>query len=306
MTRKEFITKLREATGFAQQANKDWVRINCPTCKPGDVRKHKRSANYETGCSRCFLCDIPIPVRDILGLGKDVKFERVERAAVEEPLHPQATDLPCTGYVPINQLELDHPAVEFLLKDHLNDFTSYWENNEIGYIPKEGATDLIFERGKVSTAHSLVFPVRYRQALVGWQLRFLPTTRPNKIKYMHLFKKGNYLYNYDNVRDFEMVVVVEGVKKALKFPNAVATFGKNITEEQIQKLLHWKHIVFMYDNEEETQTKTNELVKHFIAGGRKCININPGDYGYPSPDEMPLSVAQQIVYTEWNKTYGTR
>lgn len=298
MTDAELISLLKARYGSAKKTNGNWVNIPCPTCTPRDARKCRRGVNLDSMVSSCFICGVKMPVRDLLG---STEFERVEGLAeVEKVEHPQARIMPCDQLIPLDALPEDHPAVQLFLKDHLKDLNRYWSENQIGYIAPDAAQNLIWEEKgtSMSTADSLLFPVHYKSELVGWQLRFL--SKP-KLRYMHLFNKGNYLYNYDNAINYEIVVVCEGVKKALKFPSGVATFGKQITPKQIQKLMNWKKIIFLYDGEDDTQAKTQELVNKINIGGRQCINIDPRDHGYPSPDEMPEDVALKIVFDEWRK-----
>lgn len=306
MNEDSLVNLLKERFGPVKKVSGGWVMIRCPTCTARDAAKRRRGVHLQNLVTNCFICGEHITVRDLLHLEK---IERVTDQAVEvTPEHPQARIIPCDGVIPVNELSKDHPAIKLLAKDHLHDYERYWNENYIGYIPPETAHDIIFKHDgrvdtKLSVADSLIFPVFYQSELVGWQCRYIPGTpngdRMTKIRYLHIFKKGDHLYNYDNVVKHQMVVVVEGVKKSLKFPNGVATFGKCITENQIQKLLHWKKIVFMYDGEEITQAKTKQLVGEINAGSTKCINIDPRDYGYDSPDDMPEEIAQKIVFKEW-------
>lgn len=299
MTDAELITILKSRFGSVKKGNKDWIQIKCPSCTPRDAVKRKRGVNIRTLQTKCWLCEVPLTIADLIGR----KIERIEASAyAEDPEHPQARIIPSDGVIPINELAEDHPARLLFTKDHLNDLTRYWNDNHIGYIPAESAHDIIYTHEdkpdtKVSTANSLVFPVYYHNELVGWQLRFVPGSP--KFRYFHIFKKGDYLYNFDLASRFNMVIVVEGVKKALKFPNGVATLGKGISDNQIQKLLNWKNIVFIYDGEDDTQAQTQELVSEINIGSRKCICIDPRKYGFDSPDEMPEDVAQKIVFLEW-------
>lgn len=301
MTNTELLDELKARYGPVKKANKGWVMIKCPSCAPRDARKMKRGVNLESISTKCWICEVALTVKDLIG--KDIE-RSLSSVYVEDPEHPQARIIPAEGVIPINELPKDHPAVKLFLKDHLKDLDRYWDDNHIGYITKEAARDVIHKHEdradtKVNTANSLIFPVYFKNELVGWQLRLIPGT--SKFRYYHIFKKGNYLYNYDNAIKFKTVVVTEGVKKALKFPNGVCTFGKSISEVQIQKLMNWSNIVFMYDGEDDTQEKVKELVSEMNIGSKRCINIDPRAYGFDSPDDMPEDIAQKIVFAEWQK-----
>lgn len=300
MDENELVGLLKAQFGKVKKANGGWWMIPCPTCSPKDMRKMKRGVNFDRMSTKCFICGEKLYVRDLLG--KEVRRDPNSPPAEEEPEHPQARIIPCQDApIPINELPSNHPAIELFKKDYLTDFDKYAEENEIGWIPAHKAVDIVYPHDdrpdtSISPANSLVFPVRFNNELVGWQLRYIPGSP--KFRYFHIFKKGDHLYNFDNAIGFKMVVVVEGVKKALKFPNAVATFGKSISEEQIQKLMNWDKIVFLYDGEDETQRLTRNLVEQMNVGSKKVSCIDPRKYGFDSPDEMPQDIAQKIIYVE--------
>jgi hypothetical protein len=98
------------------------------------------------------------------------------------------------------------------------------------------------------------------------------------------------------------VVVVEGVKKALKLGNAVATLGKGISDTQKQLIQEWKVITLILDAEESTQELSREIQKEFISNGRKCVNIDLRDYGFESPDDTTTEQLQFIIQQEHAKT----
>jgi hypothetical protein len=310
MTDAQVLRLLIEKFGAAKRANGDWVRVRCPTCAPADKYKMKRGVNLKSLSSNCFICGVKLDLEQIFG-GMLIPTGLEDTGP--PPDHPQAKVWPCDAIIPVSALPKDHPAVDFLKKDHITDLTSLYLDYDVGFISKEDAHDIIFDKGQgsvptsLSVSDSLIFPVFFKGEMVGWQCRFIPGTphgdRMKKMKYLHIFQKGKYLYNYDNAKQFKCVIVVEGVKKSWKFPNAVATFGKGISADQIQLIQQWDEIIFMYDAGEEAQAKSRELAE-VIGRGKKCINIDPGKFGYDSPDEMTQEVAQTIVYQEWIKKFG--
>jgi hypothetical protein len=310
MTDTEIVAFLKNKFGGAKRGNGDWVRFRCPTCNTRDSFKMRRGLHLRSLSSNCFICQQPLSLEQIFG-GKSVTVVHTTvRSEPEE--HPQARQWPCRSYIPVSALPSDHPAVEFLRKDHLTDLTTLYMEHEVGYILEEDAIPVVFDKGygtptSLSVADSLIFPTYFKDELVGWQCRFIPGTRNGdrmkKMKYLHVFPKGNYLYNYDNAKKYASVVVVEGVKKSWKFDNAVATWGKGISEKQIQLIQEWDEIIFMYDSGDDTQKKIQELAD-IISRAKKCINIDPGKYGFASPDEMTADEAKVIAYTEWVKNYG--
>lgn len=311
MTDSELMLLLRRKFGVIKRGNNNWVRVKCPTCTPKDAAKLKRGINLRTLSTNCFICQKPLSLTQMFG---NITIEPSAEIITEPKEHPQARQWPCTGLVPVSALPADHPAVQFLAKDHITDLTTIYEKHGVGYILAEDSIDILFEKNdgppsKINTANSLVFPVFFRKEFVGWQLRYVPGTpngeRMGRLKYLHVFPKGKYLYNFDNASQFDMVVVVEGVKKAWKLDNAVATLGKGITQHQIQMLqANWSKIVFLYDSGDKTQQQARNLVEEIKLNGKQCINIDPEKFGFNSPDEMTSEQANIIVYSEWHKVYN--
>jgi DNA primase len=114
------------------------------------------------------------------------------------------------------------------------------------------------------------------------------------------------VFNYDNAIQHDEVIVVEGVKKALKFPNAVATWGTGISNPQMQIIQQWDRIVMMLDGEEHngTQQRAKEFVEGLKTAGKKAINIDLRSYGVTSPDDLPAETLQNIVREEWCEQYA--
>lgn len=302
MTELQLLQKLKDKFGAAKKGNNGWINIRCPTCNPKDALKMKRGVHSKTLSTNCFICKEPLSLTQLFGSDDIIRSAQPVHFEIKE--HPQAREWPCDAIVPVSALPKTHDAVRFLLKDHITDLDRIYRQYQVGYICKEDSKYITFNKDhgtgvSISSADSLVFPVFKHNEFVGWQLRFL-NPKSKKFKYLHVFPKGNYLYNYDNAKQYKMVVVVEGVKKSWKFPNGVATFGKGLSQQQIQMIQEWDEIVFMMDGEDDTQDKIKELV-NVINRNKPCINIDPRDYGFASPDDMPEDEAQSIVYREWLK-----
>lgn len=293
----------------------DWLRIPCPTCTAHNAKKLKRYVPRSGYTSNCFICGIKKDVRDLLdGYYVPTKVEDCEEEA-EVKVDPRALELPYSLGTPVNQLPIDHPAIKFLHKDQLFDLDRYSNENKIVFVPFDGGKVFINGSVFITSAEHLVFPVYFEEKLVGWQLRSVPGTfygdQPKDVRYYHIFNKGRYLYNYDNAmkNNPRRVVVVEGVKKALKFRNAVATWGSGVSRAQQRLMQKWPEVVMLLDGEEHnhTQAKARELVECLNAGGNcRAININLAKYGAPSPDEFPEDVLQEIVEGEWNDQINRR
>jgi hypothetical protein len=223
-----------------------------------------------------------------------------------EWVDPRSLTLPYIKAIPVNKLPDTHPAIKFLHKDELWDLDTYANLHKIVYVPYEGGMNLYNGSKYITSAERLVFPVYFEQELVGWQMRSVPGTfygdLATDVRYYHLFHKGSYLYNYDQARQYNRIVVVEGVKKALKFPNGVATWGSCLSKKQLRLIQTWKEVVMLLDSDKHTNTQ--EKAKKFVDGINsnpqcKAVNVDLAKYNASSPDELPSSVLQLIIDEEW-------
>jgi 5S rRNA maturation endonuclease (ribonuclease M5) len=309
MTIDQLTQKLQSRFGKSRRAG-NWIRIPCPTCTLKDQKKMKRYVAIGNTGSHCFICKIPLDYMELFDgqmIGRVEDF--VASSKEDKEVDPRSLELPCYHSIPVNQLPEDHPAVQFLFKDQLYELDRYSNEHGIVYVPIEGGKALQ-NSPFITSAERLIFPVYFQGDMVGWQMRTLPGTfygdQPKAVKYHHIFNKGDFLYNFDNAKEFDMVVVVEGVKKALKFPNGVATFGAGVSMEQKQLIqANWKKVVVMLDAEEDngTQKMAREMSQAFRDMGVQCVNVDLSKYHYNSPDDASAEALAKIVYDEWIRRY---
>jgi hypothetical protein len=291
---------LKAKFGKVTAASGGSYRIPCPTCDPKHSKKMKRYVSPGWVESKCFICEESIPLCELLG--ENVVFERGPDDD-KEVEYKYATILPYNDAIKLSGLDKRDPAIQFLTKDHLFNF-EYYDSLGIRYIPSTAGMNIQFDSGfTVNTANSLFFPVFGKDnQYAGWQLRFIPNTwngdRFQFMRYMHLFPKGNHLFNYAFAKQYKDVVVVEGVKKALKLGNAVATLGKGISTNQKQLIQEWKTITLVLDGEDSTQELAREIQAEFRQNGRKCVNIDLRKYGFESPDDTTTEQLQSIIQQE--------
>ena len=306
------IETLKAQFGPVKINDNGWIRIKCPTCTEHNGKKYKRYLRADSQTSTCFICGIRKDVQDLLG---GHYMPSYDPSVVKEPvvkwIDPRALELPYYKHIPINRLPPDHPAVKFMAKDHLFDLDSYYNDHQIVYVPTDGGKVFRSVPPYITSSERLIFPVYSEGELKGWQMRSIPGTfygdRKDVVRYYHLFDKGSYLYNYDNAKknNPKEVVVVEGVKKALKFPNGVATWGAGISKAQLTLIQQWPRIVMMLDATDRSgtiQIRAKEFVTGFEIGGyNKAININLAEYKAESPDDVSAETLHTIVEEEWIK-----
>ena len=294
---------LKSKFGKVKTVSGGSYRIPCPTCDPKNGKKMKRYVSPGWSDSRCFICEQSVSIQQLLG--ENVVFDR-EFSDDEEIEYKYAKIVPYTVAEPLAELDDSNPVIAFLKKDYLDNFV-YYDSLGIKYIPETGGMNISFDSGfTVNTANSLFFPVFGKsREYVGWQIRFIPGTwngdRFQFMRYMHLFPKGEHLFNYHLAKQYKDVVVVEGVKKALKLANAVATFGKGISATQKQLIQEWRTVTLVLDGEDSTQELAREIQNEFRSNGRRCVNIDLRNYGFESPDDTSTEQLQTIIQQEHAK-----
>jgi 5S rRNA maturation endonuclease (ribonuclease M5) len=296
-------TLLKTKFGKVKPVSGGSYRIPCPTCDPKDSKKMKRYVSPGWKDSRCFICSTTVTIQELLG--ENVIFER-EAGEIHEVSYPYATIVPYQSAQLLASLSDEHPAISFLKKDHLHNY-EYYDSLGIRYIPEGGGINISFDSGfTVNTSSALFFPVFAKnKEYAGWQIRFIPGTwngdRFQFMRYMHLFPKGDHLYNYHVAKQYNSVIVVEGVKKALKLANSVATLGKGIADKQKQLIQEWKHIILILDGEDGAQELAREMQREFVSNGRMCVNIDLRKYGFSSPDDTTTEELKEIIQKECYK-----
>jgi len=309
------VLELEERYGPVKRTNSGWIRIKCPTCNDHDARKYKRYIKADSYTSGCFICGVKKDVRDLVE-GRVILQQDPNKPVIQivKKVDPRAFEIPYYKSIPVNKLELDHPAYRFLTKDYLYDMDSYAEKG-IVYVPSDGGRVFKSFPPYTTSAQRLIFPVNENGKMVGWQMRSIPGTfygdRKDVIRYYHLFDKGNHVYNYEEAKknNPEEVIVVEGVKKALKFPNGVATWGAGISHTQTQIIKSWPRVVIMLDAKDHSgtiQIRAQELVDRLRAEEKVAINVDLGKYDVESPDDLPAETLKQIIEEEWYENGGRR
>lgn len=300
----------------------EWFRIPCPTCREGHRQKMKRHVHVSgTANSHCFICGVKLSVYDLtegyfVPTAAEQEAYSFDEDVDDKFVDPRSLRLPCSKSIPVNKLPSNHPAIEFLRKDELHDLDTYANKYGIVYVPFEGGEVISNGARFITSAERLIFPILFEHKLVGWQMRSLPGTfygdMDDVIRYYQLFNKGNYLYNYDYAKEYRRVIVVEGVKKALKFPNAVATWGAGISSKQMRMIQTWPEVIMMLDSDanNNTQERARTMVENLNRGGAcRAINVDLSKYGLTerpvsSPDDLPADVLQLIADEEWNNQKG--
>lgn len=316
--RRKFQNKVRKTKG----RNGIEFKVCCPFCVPPD-KKYKLYINPEKygGVYNCYKCGKSGTMTSLLGQAykQQIKQAQMTASLKEEPL-PE--DVPTPGLsTALTQLDSTHPAIEYLTKTRKRPFdpgqleTEYgvrycWQGRRFGR-PESGFF--------YDTTNTLLFPVWMFNRLVGWQSRLLydpehlddtqcaslgypkdedsEWIRPPKYYTNPGLQKGRVLFNFDGAREFDYVVVTEGVFDAMSVGQAaVATFGKGITEQQAKLLkTYWNTVIILLDPG-DTSAESERLISE-LHRAVDVVHINLEHYkdaGDAPRDEIWKQIADTM------------
>lgn len=135
----------------------------------------------------------------------------------------------------------------------------------------------------------IIFPIFLNNKLISYQGRDITGSKSN-IKYKACSKKlevehhKNTLYNIDNVKRNE-IIVVEGVLDAIRLgDNTVATFGVEYTQSQLLMLSKYKKVNILYDTDEAGKKASEKL-----ANGLSNLKVNVDIFRLDEEDPGSLS-----------------
>lgn len=121
----------------------------------------------------------------------------------------------------------------------------------------------------------IIFPIFDEENnIVAFSGRLISNSLDNKTKYLNskeslIFKKSNIIYNYNNAKTHESIIIVEGFMDVISmakigFINCVALMGLNLSEHIINKFKKHKEILIFLDNDEAGQKATLKIIWHFL------------------------------------------
>lgn len=297
---------LNQKFGYVKEAGKEML-VKCPFCASRHARLSVNLDKYN-GVYKCWRCGESGSIQKLLGKKFKLKQEQVRQVSQIA----ETNEVPSPGdLVPITQVDADNNAVTYLTQARERTFDL--ETLDKVYGVKYCSRGRLFACGKgckYNTANSLIFPVWMNGEIKGWQSRLVydPLALPDEVglsigwqkddegrvlrppKYMTNpgLKKSQILYNFDQARNYNYVVVTEGVFDVFAVgPMAVATFGTGITEAQAVLLrTYWDHVIILLDaGTEEASSK----LKAMIGNSVRVTNVpwtDAKDAGDTDTDEI--------------------
>jgi len=266
----------------------------------------------EQNIFHCFRCGKVGSVTFLFGPGTTT-----QRHTEIKRIQPLGQNVRSPGdLVELQALHNDHPAILYIRRRKYD----YRELNDVFGVRYCNAGQL-FGGGIFNTTNTLVFPIFMSGTMVGWQSRLLYTpdeltddecllvglmkdedgdwVRPPKYFTSPGLEKGQVLFNYDNARQSEVVVITEGPFDAIGVgPSAVATLGKGVTDQQANLVKqYWKLAVIMLDPGDAD----NEMFELETKLQRSIPTVRVNLAGYKDPGEAPRdAIWQQIGETAYN------
>lgn len=132
----------------------------------------------------------------------------------------------------------------------------------------------------------IVIPIYFNDFVVSYTCRAIYPTMPVRYltcpKNKELIPNKDILYNLDNARNRNTIVVVEGCTDVWRLgAGAVATFGTGVTMKQLKILEKFKHVVLIQDNDMAGKMSWAEVGQK-LSVSCKVTKISLQEVGDPS------------------------
>ena len=235
--------------------------VRCPICK-----KKKLSVNANNGKYQCWHGCVTGHVNQLF---RDIREAEFEVQETRGPAKIAGNFIPPGELFPLVDLNPEHQVIQYL-RGRGFDPKELDQNFGLRYC----GAGRPFADGRYNTSNTVMIPVYCGGELIAWQSRLLYNPdkvdnpkvqqalgwkpdekepgkfdKPSKYFTMPGVDKGKILYNMDNARAGNLVVVVEGAFDCMAVGrSAVATFGKGVTQDQMRlAATYWDLIVLLLD-----------------------------------------------------------
>lgn len=226
---------------------------------------------------------------NIIFNGASKVFLPVSSGIEREPSKP-LDSVPFPGDISfIDELPEDSPVRRYL------EIRGY-DPTELALLYDIGLCTKVNDRSHYPLVNRLFIPISMNSKMVGWQGRYIgeldwKTVRTQKYFNMRGMSKKDMLYNFDNAKNKDLVVVTEGVADVWRVgPCAVALLGSDMSGQQKDLIRHtWqdKPVVIFLDS--DAQSKAVQMVASLRPYFDNLVfNLNPNgkDPGSMSREEI--------------------
>lgn len=331
MTHKEFLkywkvrhpdpaSILDEGTSWLYAAKgSPYVRVTCPYCESngkGPDQNHHCHTHYEQEWFKCQRCGASGTLDYLLRIKnrkkpKEKSWDNYsstpQTRKVDPTLAARSKGLESSKVKPgacvwLNDLPKTHPAWQYLVSEGFGEKEIEQLSEFHGiYYCVHGKQ--VTSNAKNTTTGRLIFEIREGNTVYGWQARWLPKSWPpspedieeskevEKYLFSPGFKRSFLLYNWDLAQNWDMWVLVEGIKKVWKTgPFALATFGistgatppEETPEEALKKF--WsvrlqrgqRPVAILYDRDGLSAARVHEEKLREMGVDAKAIELPQG------------------------------
>lgn len=296
------------SVSFKVMSGGTFYYVNCWNCGKSKMFIHN---NEYKGFHRCWVCGHKGDLFDLIS-----HYDQIDRR--------EAIQFVLGNHIELGAKQEDELLFEFKtwsreskreknkeiqLAGNVKLLTSIPESECYHYAEIRGITREMMKKFHVHGSDGLkriFFPIYEDGMLVGWQARAINDWIQPKLMSSTGFKKSLCLFNYDNVKMSESIVIVEGPIDALKAHkhNSVALLGKSMSNEQfllIQSLPHLKKVYIALDPDaaENARELGSKLVSHFDV---HMVNL-PGntDIGDCDEEEVDYYIRISRPYSNQDK-----
>lgn len=219
-------------------------KICCPFCTDS---RYRMGVNVEKKTGHCFNCGETLNRKKFYKLFGSVS---------------QTSTKPKIEYKP-NKILLDAVHLEHLISTDCSQYPELERlfHRSLRYLCSRGFEPLQVSRdyrfmlplGDSRISNRIVLPIFESGELVSYQARALGNSKPkylNPSKVEAPFGKSNFVYNLDVAKEFDEVIICEGIFSAISVGrNAVAVFGKELSDIQAEKIMNSgvKSVTILFD-----------------------------------------------------------
>lgn len=265
----------------------------CPFCS----RSEKLSVNPSKRVYHCWHCDSSGTLAALTGLNLSMSGipKPAERPVEQKTVYPPSFDP--SQIMPLTGLPDDNPAIVYL---HSRGFDPAELDRDFAF--RYCAMGRRFPHVPFDASNTLIIPIYSDSKFIGWQSRLLydpkkvsedvlqamgyserkesgELKRPPKYLTSPGLSKKEILYNIDWAKQYDTVVVTEGVFDCIRVGRqGVATMGKLVSDYQKKMLVSlWKTVVLLLDPDaEEAQDKLAHELD--VPGGPRIVPVTLKGY----------------------------
>ena len=153
----------------------------------------------------------------------------------------------------------------------------------------------------------IVIPLWWKGELVGWQARHIVADgHSDKYRNSPDFPRDRVLYNYEN-GNRRSAIVVESPASVLRHhhhqPTMQATFGANVTDDQIRLLQRYSSVLLWFDNDEAGWKATSRVGEELARYNTVWAVDSPyaADPADLDDDTVDHLVARAIPFAIWKR-----